>query len=628
MEGRDYLRHPIQLTEAVKRAIEEADSFKQECSDVGSTVDRIGILLRKAARLSTNPAGAFYEHPTRRMMDEAKKTMEKTLALVRKCKKGGVLKRVITITSATDFQKINRLLLSTTEDLNWLLTISSGRDDLGGMPPIAANDPILAMIWQQIARVQAGIAEDKADAASTLASLAQDNERNGKIIIDEGGLPPLMKLLQEGTPAGQENAAKALGELARDQQRAQEIVKAGAIQAFVHVLSVAPVKVQTQAARAMAAIVSHDTDARSAFGNAQGIRLLVALINDTIDETSKTSMHTVVKTRMAQQSRSLGSPGKPWHEEGGGGGGGQQHSEDKPSGRVASLGTTTRAPNSHARTHSSENGKSYYHGSSLREKREREHEDPEVIYQMRAEVLRALWKLATNNIKNCKSITDTRALLCFAKLMEKEGEVQKNAVMAVCEIAAVAEHDQELRRAAFKMTSPAVRAVIEQLLKVIQSDDPDVQIPAMRAIGCLARIFPSKETHIVKPITDQLAREITVASEAAAALLKFTVAENYLKDQHSRSILEANGASHLVQLTYFPESAYQPVVLLCNLTINAGDHPALKSPDVLKAMEAASRSSLMQIPAVREILPKAIEHLELFKAGEDGAQPVDEFDNF
>jgi hypothetical protein len=48
--------------------------------------------------------------------------------------------------------------------------------------------------------------------------------------------------------------------------------------------------------------------------------------------------------------------------------------------------------------------------------------------------------------------------------------------MAVMEIAGAAEQDAELRRAAFKTNSPAAKAVVEQLLRVIEKGEPELQV--------------------------------------------------------------------------------------------------------------------------------------------------------
>lgn len=77
----------------------------------------------------------------------------------------------------------------------------------------------------------------------------------------------------------------------------------------------------------------------------------------------------------------------------------------------------------------------------------KEAEDPSVKVSMKEEATRALWKLAKNNIKTCKNIIESKALLCFALLLEKgKGEMQYNSIMAIMEIAAIAGEYHYLRR--------------------------------------------------------------------------------------------------------------------------------------------------------------------------------------
>jgi hypothetical protein len=128
-----------------------------------------------------------------------------------------------------------------------------------------------------------------------------------------------------------------------------------------------------------------------------------------------------------------------------------------------------------------ENGKSSLQSSSLctTSQNSRDNEDPETKAKLKAAAACALWKLAQNNIQNSKRITDTRALLCFARLIQfenDENDLQYNCVMAVMEIARAAEHDAELRKAAFKPNSPAAKAVLEQLLRVIENGHPELQV--------------------------------------------------------------------------------------------------------------------------------------------------------
>ncbi|MCI26641.1 ARO1-like protein, partial [Trifolium medium] len=79
----------------------------------------------------------------------------------------------------------------------------------------------------------------------------------------------------------------------------------------------------------------------------------------------------------------------------------------------------------------------------------RELEDAESKAHMKAMAAKALRYLAKGNSGICRSITESRALLCFAILLEKgPEEVKYNSALALKEITAVAEEDPELRRSA------------------------------------------------------------------------------------------------------------------------------------------------------------------------------------
>jgi len=254
--GMQYLlAFPMQIAEQVRQGVEETDSFKQECADMNKKVETVLQLLRQAARVyssssttttklqQSSPRGGLqlYERPTRSIMLQVTKALYRALVLVRKCKKIGILMMVISsITNTTaDFRKANLSLGSSIADITWLLSISAygeDRPEFSGIPPIASADPVLGTVWEQVSIVQFGTPDKKAEAADYLGTCAKGNQRYVKIIVREEGVPPLLRLLKEGTLSGQEAAARALGQLARDPGRIKSMVKDGAPAAFVHVL--------------------------------------------------------------------------------------------------------------------------------------------------------------------------------------------------------------------------------------------------------------------------------------------------------------------------------------------------------------------------------------------------------
>ncbi|KAH8952253.1 hypothetical protein BDL97_09G074000 [Sphagnum fallax] len=212
------LASQIRMSEGIRDAVKEVESFKQECLELDRKVNSLASLLEQAVHFSiTNPAG-LYESPTQWIAMEVEKTLERALGLVKKCRWSGMLQRVITNTRVSDFQKVNLYLDNSIANVQYLLNISASREDRPihiGLPPIASHDPVLSIVWENVSILHVGNAEEKAQGASCLADLAKGT-RNRSIICKAGGVPPLQRLLREGTAAGQEEAARALGYLAAD----------------------------------------------------------------------------------------------------------------------------------------------------------------------------------------------------------------------------------------------------------------------------------------------------------------------------------------------------------------------------------------------------------------------------
>ncbi|XVE48595.1 hypothetical protein DITRI_Ditri01bG0014200 [Diplodiscus trichospermus] len=172
-------------------------------------------------------------------------------------------------------------------------------------------------------------------------------------------------------------------------------------------------------------------------------------------------------------------------------------------------------------------------------------DDPEINigkHKLKIRCAEALWMLAAKSISNCWTITETKALLCLAMLVEKErGKLKYYCLMLIMQITAVAESDNHFRCAVFKTNSPSSKAVVDKLVRVIkESKDPVMQIPAIRSIGSLARIFRSHENEVIGPLVSLLHnRHLTVATEATIALQKFTSPENYLCIDHWNNMLDA-----------------------------------------------------------------------------------------
>ncbi|KAM7479425.1 hypothetical protein LguiA_027638 [Lonicera macranthoides] len=640
---KQILAKPIQLADHITKTADYAASFKQDCAEIKAKTEKLATLLRQAARASNE----LYERPTRRIIDDTEQVLDKTLTLILKCRANG-LRRVFTIIPAGSFRKTSQQLENSIGDVQWLLRVSAPADDCDdeylGLPPIAANEPILCLIWEQIAILCSGSIEDRGDAAASLVSLARDNDRYGKLIIEEGGVVPLLKLAKEGRKEGQENAARAIGLLGRDPESVEAIVNAGVCSVFAKMLKECQMQVQVVVAWAVSELAANHPKCQDHFAQNNIIRLLVShLAFETIQEHSKyaiaskhnISIHTVV---MANNSPTDSS---------------DSPHDDKLTSKIArpmasqtpsqmqNVVSNTMAVNSNQKTANSQpntnhvrfntnatgkpksqqNQKHHHHqvhlnGTSIKG---REYEDPATKAQMKAMAARALWHLCAGNVSICRSITESRALLCFAVLLEKgPEEVQYNSGMALMEITAVAEQHAELRRSAFKPTSPTCKAVVDQLLRIIEKEEPDLILPSIKSIGNLARTFRATETRFIGPLVRLLdERDTDVMMEAAIALKKFACTENYLHVNHSKAIIDAGGAKHLIQLVYFGENVIQipALVLLCYIAMHVPDSEALAQEEVLIVLEWATKQEpLREDHTVETLILEGKSRLELYQS--------------
>lgn len=603
------LTYPILLCERIRVAAEEAESYRADCAEVGNRVELLAQMLRSLIIISnSNPS--IYDRPIRRIASDAAKNLERALTLVRKCRRSGVLRRVVTIINLGDFRKAFSLLDASLGDARWLLTlfnsdpsgVATGGTAVGGggasivltLPPIASIDPILAWVWSYVAVIQTGgVLADRVEAANALSSLAY-TDRNKKIIIEEGGVPPLLKLLNEAaSPDSQIAAAAALTNLATDADKARQIAEEHGVPIIVHVLADSPMRVQACVASLVARMAGNDDASKEEFARENAIRPLVSLLCfEALDDPhatrgKPTSIHSLVQINkeMAGSRLRLNS----FQNEGSGSGSGSGRGREQ-------------------------------------HRKVRENESPEVKLKLKVNCAEALWMLARGSLSNSRRITETKGLLCLAKIIEKEEEeLRFNCLMTVMEIASAAEMNADLRRSAFKTNSPPAKAVVDQLLRVIEesSNPPALQVPAIKSIGSLARTFPARETRVIKPLVNQLShRNADVGAEAAIALGKFTCPDNFLCIEHSKAIVEFDGVPPLMRLLRSTEAQLHALILLCYLALHVPNSDALLEARALTALELASRSPSAQHPALRELLPDACHHLELFHAGPHCLRPM------
>ncbi|XP_071692266.1 uncharacterized protein [Rutidosis leptorrhynchoides] len=620
---KQILARPIQLADQIIKETEFVCSYRQECAEIKERTEKLSGLLRQAARASSE----LYERPMRRIIDDTEQVLDKTFGLVIKCRANG-LSRIYTFIPKGGVKKQSNLIENSIGDVSWLLRVSTPAnerdDDYVGLPPIAANEPILCLVWEQIAILCCGTLEDRADAAASLVSLARDNDRYGKLIIEEGGVPPLLKLAKEGRMEGQESAIRAIGLLGRDRESVEEIVDAGVCPVFAKILKEGHMKVQIVVAWAVAELTEHHEACQERFLQNNTIRWLVShLAYETIQEHSKykfdrkneiASIHGVV---MANHDHNHNA---------------KRTQEDDDQCHVAHPGGSDMG-DIHNVVHDAMTMRSSSQPHQRREKSKRrvvlpgasikgrEFEDPKTKSEMKAMAALALWRLCHKNFSICKTITESRALLCFAVLLEKgEEEVKYNSAMALMEITAVAERYSELRRSAFKPTSPTAREVVDKLLKIVNKGESELLIPSIQSLGNLARTFRATETRIIPPLVTLLdERETEVSAEAAVALIKFACTDNYLHTYHCETIIEAGAPKHLIQLTYFGELMAQvpSIILLSYLALHIPESEMLAQEDVHIVLQwALKQGHLLQDPEypLEALVLEAKQRLEIYQS--------------
>ncbi|KAL4566615.1 hypothetical protein LXL04_030735 [Taraxacum kok-saghyz] len=555
----------ILLADGLVKSVKQLQPSKVDCSEIAKLAAQLAHLLRSTARLVSSFTTAFYDRPLGAIFSNLSLNLERAQTLVRKCKqRSGIFRQVFAIATAADVRRVSNVLESSIADIRWLLSVFVPDDNAGvinpSLPPIASNDPVLAWVWSNIATVQHSTRlKDRVEAANSLGSLAGDSDRNKKMIVEEDGIPPLLKLLKDGaSPESQIAAASTLLALATDEETIGSFVRSQAIPAIVQALNDSTsVVVRTNVINLVSKMAEIDSRVQEDFGRENVMRPIVTfLANDIV------------------------------------------------------LDDVT-----------------YHFNSSLsfNKRKETATASPEQKLNLKISCARALWSLSKDSLSNSRKITETKALICLAKLIEhstdETQELQINCLKTVTELASVAESNPELRRQVFKPNLPAARALLDQLLRVVNHEpNPKLVVPAITIIGSLARTFPAKETRILGPLVSKLDHEVTeIANESVITLTKFICPDNFNRVEHSNAILEFDGVPRVIGFLKSSENIKIQVLgvrLLCYLVLNVGGNSrVLEEGGVVSVIENGGRNVVAQCPDMKELVAKAVHHLNVFQGG-------------
>ncbi|XP_047051462.1 uncharacterized protein LOC124656836 [Lolium rigidum] len=242
-------------------------------------------------------------------------------------------------------------------------------------------------------------------------------------------------------------------------------------------------------------------------------------------------------------------------------------------------------------------------------------EDAAAKARMKTMAAKALWKLARGHPGVCQSIAESGGILCFTRILDKSdrrSELQfYYSTMMIMEIARVAEVNLALRQCAFKPGKAA--GATEQLLRIVregESDDP-LLLPCITSLGCLSRTFTASQISRVVGLLVELLdnREPSVTREAMLALTKFVCTGNHLHVNHSKAIVDAGGAKHLVLLVYLGDKQLQihALILLCAIALNVPEKEELAQAGVLDVLVWASKQvHLVQDAGVEALRTNAV----------------------
>ncbi|KAK8364634.1 hypothetical protein V6Z12_A03G245300 [Gossypium hirsutum] len=505
--------------EDVSLAINESNSFKVECGELGKRVSRLLELL--CDLLITTAPTSLYLRPINCMVAKLKRHFEAARRIVCNCKHRNLIWRLFVSRIAAEFEELFHVLDASIGEMEWVVRIYEAQTRGGCLKTEDRMSPTVS-VWSCIATVEMGSSlDDRIEAVNHLASLVRHKDEYKHIIVEEGGVDSLMKLLKENCSLVTHiAAANTLCLLANEDS--EGTIMNEMISTFIKSLSKAsPISKQMQAADLVASIAERNPELKQ---------------------------HNLIREDIIWQLVIL----------------------------LSSEQSTL---------------------------------------ELKISCSKALWKLAQGSVSNCRTLTETKGMLCLAKLVAKEqGELRYNCIMIIKEITFIAESDDGFRRSAFTSSSLAAKAVVDELLRVIKElDDTKLGVPAIKSIGSLARSFSAKQSRVIGPLVARLGNtDQDVAMEAAIALKKFVSTDNYLRSEHSKSIIEFEGVPLLMKLLISGDKNTHPHVLelICYLAQHDSNSNVLIKAGALTALQTIAPKVNTEYKELETLVPRTISKLQ------------------
>ncbi|VVA09911.1 PREDICTED: Armadillo [Prunus dulcis] len=287
----------IQLTEQFTKALDRAVVTSRDHSfiphQLKSKSKELAGLLRQ---LSCSNLGT-YDRPARAIINQIEETLDRCLFRLLKHPKCIIIKiikkRFSTFIPITCFLEISVHLDASIGDVSWLIRFwrPEPPDEDLRRPPMLLNEPTLWLVWEEVAILHhpAVSVQARCSAAASLGQLARDHERYMTLIIREGGVEALLKLMEEGPMEGQENAARTLGWLGRSCEIVEHL-HADVCKVFAKTLREGSLKVQVAVAKAVSMLSYQHPELQDVFAQHDVVRLLIGhLAFETVEvHSSKT----------------------------------------------------------------------------------------------------------------------------------------------------------------------------------------------------------------------------------------------------------------------------------------------------------------------------------------------------
>ena len=154
----------ISLGEEVCLAVNRAKSFKVECGQLGERVYRLSQMLKTLFCFITFARTSLYLRPVNSIVAKVTDNFGLALAILYKCKRRSLLRRLFTRRNATHFRELFLRLDASISDMEWLLIVYNPQNSRA-TGPIDNKKSITFLVWSCIATLQMGRQlEDRVDA--------------------------------------------------------------------------------------------------------------------------------------------------------------------------------------------------------------------------------------------------------------------------------------------------------------------------------------------------------------------------------------------------------------------------------------------------------------------------------